>query len=55
MILSLIARMTRTNKDRIALLARHKEYDHVLQPITQLEYLAAALLRVLTRGGQSDK
>jgi hypothetical protein len=45
--IAILAFLCNANPKRIAVLATHKEYDHLLQPIGRNEYLAAAILRTL--------
>ena len=40
---------------RIRILAFHKEYDHMLQPISQKEYLMAAILRLVARSKDGNR
>ena len=51
MILRLLARIAGSKPDRISLLARHREYDHMMQPVTQVEYAAVNIFRMMIRLG----
>jgi hypothetical protein len=47
MILRFLAMSARSTKERLLTLAWHKEYDHVLQPVTQAEYAATKIITLL--------
>jgi len=55
MILRLLARIAGSSEKRIYTLATHREYDHMMQPIKQSEYVAAAVFAIINKRGNRDK